>query len=1418
MSSEPIDPTKQFPEAAQGRDITLDQVIADFLLRVEHSDAADWEALYAQHPRLAEQLRAHFAISDRMENAINKPTLSATVEHTRTQPEAGTVIAGRYKLIESLGEGGMGSVWVADQKEPVKRKVAVKLIKAGMDSKQVLARFEAERQALALMDHPNIAKVFDGGMTDQGHPYFVMEYVKGIPFTDYCDGARLSLKERLELFISVCQAVQHAHHKGIVHRDLKPSNILVCLYDGKPVPKVIDFGLAKALHQQLTDHSLYTAHGVMVGTPVYMSPEQAELNNMDVDTRTDIYSLGVVLYELLTGTTPLEREQLRKAAMNEVLRLIQEIEPPKPSTRLSGSAGLPSVAAQRNIDPRGLLKSLSGDLDWIVMKSLEKERTRRYETATSLARDIERFLHEEPVEACPPSTIYRLKKYIYRHKSQVLAAGVIYTALLVSVVALSWGLHRSNEAANTVRKSLAEVTEERDAKNKALAAETEQREIADDLRDQAERRMINGILRPIGHGDEPNAAELRAFVDWAALPDNRLKLRVLEIAFENPDTAIRLARRAERVAQACVSLSPARRSNAIKILSTHQRRLDAEPRIRAAAAWLALQLDSDDLVALPDLFRWSIGWPDFSLPLTSQEHEIILALLRKRLQSLSHEQVTRCWESLISLKLPDWKSDVTFEWQVLLAQRLSPDEIKRAGDVAVYQLANGESKEGAAFGFLNLAGKLNQDQFNRGWDTLLGLNEYVVGEVLERAAHEDLALFARLNHEQIAQIWAVVVGQLETKSVLYRERPIGALAVMAERINREHPEQISHAGEVVIRVLEKMSKYRHTDMTQTVIDFKTLATYLSREQIARGWELLLASLHKSPPTFNGKRMVRELIVLADKIDPEQLSRGWNALMRIVGDDEGISPQVAGEVLVALVDRLSSEQLILSWDLLVPLVAEERNAQIAGDILVALTGRLSPDQTDRCWNELIRVLNAKHGWESSPVSEVLVALAGRLSQEGIDRGWDELIRVLEVKQVASLPVIDVLVALAGRLSQEGIDRGWDELIRVLEVKQVASLPVIDVLVALAGRLSPKQVAQAGDSVINFLESTKSEGAFVGAGRVFFALSGRLGQQQIARGWDALIVGLKNYDCWLLVEADESDIAAVVAKLGPEQIMRAWRVLIGKLEKSETFQLACKLLHCLRPKLSQEQVALSVNAVLSTLEKVDSEWVMGINGYSECLVLLAADLSSEQITRAGDAIIRVLELAKWEIDLPNNFQVDILLKLTNHDQRSRIALSLITATFGRSNSSTCAWELLAQLDHQTRNNVASAVALERLDRFAQSMDWINWDEFEHLFTVKEFIFRTSENSDSLVTLMQHPACVDKYCEWILQRFEELVLHNGERVFLPLPKDEDESQSKTSTEPTPPPRRFQNVYDAADWIEKNWPDFDLDATMPVTWRDEN
>jgi serine/threonine protein kinase/tetratricopeptide (TPR) repeat protein len=397
---------------------------------------------------------------------------------TASLTEAVGTRIGPYKLLQKLGEGGMGVVWVAEQTEPVKRRVALKVIKPGMSSAQVLRRFEAERQALALMDHPHIARVLDAGEAPPAHaggsprPYFVMELVKGVPITRYCDELHLPIKERLALFVPVCQAIQHAHQKGVIHRDVKPSNVLVCMQDGNPVAKVIDFGVAKALHQKLSEQSLFTEIGQIIGTLEYMSPEQAELSALDIDTRVDVYALGVLLYELLTGSTPLEKKRLRSATMLELLRIIREEEPPRPSTRLTDSKeALTSLAVQRRTDPGRLAKEVRGELDWIVMKCLEKDRTRRYETASALARDVERHLRDETVDACPPRAGYRLKKLLRRNRGPVMAAAALLLVVLAGTAVSTWQAVRAGRAE-------AEARQKRDEAEAARQAEAEQKKTA----------------------------------------------------------------------------------------------------------------------------------------------------------------------------------------------------------------------------------------------------------------------------------------------------------------------------------------------------------------------------------------------------------------------------------------------------------------------------------------------------------------------------------------------------------------------------------------------------------------------------------------------------------------------------------------------------------------------------------------------------------------------------------------------------------------------------------------------------------------------------------------------------------------------------------------------------------------------------
>ncbi len=403
---------------------------------------------------------------------------------------------GPYKLLQQIGEGGMGAVFLTEQERPVRRQVALKLIKSGMDSRNVLARFDSERQALALMDHPHIARVFDAGTTPDGRPFFVMELVKGFPITEYCDQHHLDLPARLALFRQVCSAVQHAHQKGIIHRDLKPSNILVESHDDRPVPKVIDFGLAKATGGiRLTEHSLFTAFGTVAGTPLYMAPEQASFNALDVDTRADIYALGVILYELLTGSTPIARESIQRAALDEMMRVIREVEPPTPSSRIGTSEALPSLAASRQVEPARLARLVRGELDWIVMKALAKERERRYFSAVGLADDVECYLNHQPVSAGPPTAAYRLSKFVRRHRVQVVAASLVVLALVLGVVGTTLGLIEA-------RRQEQIAVNEAQAREEARHAEAGQRGIAEQQRQKAEKRLgqvakMNEILGSI---------------------------------------------------------------------------------------------------------------------------------------------------------------------------------------------------------------------------------------------------------------------------------------------------------------------------------------------------------------------------------------------------------------------------------------------------------------------------------------------------------------------------------------------------------------------------------------------------------------------------------------------------------------------------------------------------------------------------------------------------------------------------------------------------------------------------------------------------------------------------------------------------------------------------------------------------------
>ena len=500
-------------ENPRERELFLEQACAgDLTLR------ANVSKLLAAHAK-ADRFFTGVAELMREQDASPSSADAASVSGGRCSPDivsdeqTGALIR-HYKILEKIGEGGCGVVYMAEQQEPIRRRVALKIIKLGMDTKSVIARFEQERQALALMDHPNIARVLDAGATETGRPYFVMELVRGVRITEYCDHNQLDTRQRLALFVQICRAIQHAHQKGVIHRDIKPSNILVTLHDGVPVPKVIDFGIAKATgEERLTEKTLFTSYGYLIGTPAYMSPEQAEMSGLDVDTRSDIYSLGVLLYELLTGATPFDQKELLKSGLDQMRRTLQEKEPHRPSTKLNTLHGteLTRTALSRHTEPPKLRSQLNGDLDWIVMKALEKDRSRRYETANGLAMDVERHLNNEPVIARPPSQFYRFQKLVHRNKVIFVAGAAVIAALIVGLGASTWlflGERQARQRAVAAEQQQTRLLREAENRQKLTQATLL---LSRDKIEEADQ-LIGGI--PVPEANLEYAAVFRTLGDW----------------------------------------------------------------------------------------------------------------------------------------------------------------------------------------------------------------------------------------------------------------------------------------------------------------------------------------------------------------------------------------------------------------------------------------------------------------------------------------------------------------------------------------------------------------------------------------------------------------------------------------------------------------------------------------------------------------------------------------------------------------------------------------------------------------------------------------------------------------------------------------------------------------------------------------
>ena len=785
---------------------------------------------------------------------------SRTLDASGPLYELGSCVGG-YKLLSVLGEGGFGIVYLAEQEHPIKRLAALKVIKPGMDTKQVIARFETERQALAMLDHPNIAQVFEAGATEMGRPYFAMEYVKGIPITEYCDRHKLATQERLKLFIPLCQAIQHAHQKGIIHRDIKPSNALVTLQDGKPIPKVIDFGIAKALHQRLTEKTLFTEQGQPIGTPEYMSPEQAEITGLDVDTRTDIYSLGVLLYELLTGCTPFDSQDLRSKGYAEMQRIIREQDPVRPSTRLTTLGGkLADIAVCHSATPDQLGKSVRGDLDWIVMKAMEKDRTRRYETVNALVMDIEHHLNNEPVTASPPSRLYRLRKLVRRNKGVFVAVGAIAAALVLGLC-VSASLY------------LREVSARRRAIIAEQQAQTEagkSRQVADFLEDMLAtvkpsvalgrdttllREVLEKAATRVGEelGGQPEVeAELRRVIgaafgelgDYARLEAMHRESLAIEKRLhgdEHPDIVLSLY-------------------GLVTALSDEGKLEEAEALAREALAMQRRLLDEDDPEISKSLNSLAIVlWRQGKLAEAEAMYREALAVERK-LTSQEHPYAAR---SLNNLALVLWKQGKLEEAEAMLRQTLALDK-------KLY----GPEHPDIARTLNNLAAVLNERDKPEEAEAM-----YRQGQAMQKR-------LLGLEHPEIARSLNNLASLLEQRGRLGEAEAMQreALAMETKLLGREHPD-IPGLLTNLAGMLERQAKLAEAEgMYREALAIRKQLFGPEDLDVAQSLNNLASILSKQNKPAEAEPLVREALAIRKKLlgsEHLNVARSLDTLARIL---------------------------------------------------------------------------------------------------------------------------------------------------------------------------------------------------------------------------------------------------------------------------------------------------------------------------------------------------------------------------------------------------------------------------------------------------------------------------------------------------------------------------------------------------------
>ncbi|HVC92207.1 MAG TPA: protein kinase [Pirellulales bacterium] len=894
----------------------------------------------------------------------------AAINRARSEPHAMPENVGPYRILQRLGGGGMGVVYRAEQRAPMRRDVALKFIKLGMDTRLVIARFEAERQALALMDHPHIAKVFDAGMDDTGRPFFVMEYVKGKPITEYADQNHLSIAERLELFEQVCQAVQHAHHKGVIHRDLKPGNVLVSTQDGRPFAKVIDFGVAKAIARRLIDHTLFTEHDQFIGTPQYMSPEQAE-GSVDIDTRTDVYSLGVMLYELLTGSTPFSSQELQAAAFEQIKKMIVEVDPPKPSTRLTlGHPTISTLAASRRTEPKRLGTLVRGELDWIVMKALEKDRKRRYETPTSLANDIQAHLKGEPVQAAPPSAVYRIQKFVRKHQGPVVAVALVGMVLLSGIIGTTWGYYRAErnaelERAAKDRERLAkeEATSQRDAarraREQAIAATNE----AVAAQDRAAGALARSFVRPLVGADALLAKpEIETLWELATLQSDSVGLRMLDEATRDRQMTAQLLNCAEPALVAGIGLNPDLRERALALLRSRLSDQALTLDHRAGIAWLTLMLldqPGPDSAACVALIKGAIAAKHLS-----------------RTSALSY--AVNHSDRVAALIAPEPAAEL------LLTPLADPKP-------TAYELYRGANALAA------LSARLPPDAAAR---------------TCESAAALLPAAFADPQHASYA-----------------RSKLVDAFAALSARLPPDAAARVCESASAVLSAV--LSAEFADPVSSTSSSFAdalvALSARLPSDTTARIADAFLAAVaDPKRDTYDCIRLATKLALLLPRLEPEAAARVTEGLLAALADprrgpiDLLLAASSASVPPGAAAQMWESASTALLADLATPR-ENSGHLSVLANTLAALSAHLRPDAAARFCESASEMLLAKLAdpkWavdELLALAEELAALSAHLPPDAAARVCGSASEVLLAKLANSKWTADELVAVARELA-------------------------------------------------------------------------------------------------------------------------------------------------------------------------------------------------------------------------------------------------------------------------------------------------------------------------------------------------------------------------------------------------------------------